>query len=233
MHRDCRVIVALDFPTAAQAMQLVARLGPGASAYKVGLQLLASEGPALVRQLVADGKSVFLDLKLYEIPHSVSSAVEVAGKLGCTMVTVHASAGSTVLRAAVAAAKPFARLQVLALTVITSMREDDLREVGVAAKVDEQVARLARLAVDAGCHGIVASAEEAQMLRALLPAPVLIVTPGIQLAGDEEHDQVRVATPDLAARAGASYVVIGRSIARADDPRAAFDMACSQFGLCS
>ncbi len=222
-----QIIVALDFASPAQAMKMVERLGPGVRSYKVGLQLLTVAGPSFVRELVALGKHVFLDLKLFEIPNSVGGAIQAAGQLGVDMVTVHASAGAAVMRAAVAAARPFPQLKVLALTVITSMGDEDLREIGIDATVDEQVTRLARLAIDAGCHGLVASAREAQWLRGMAPKDYLIVTPGIQLPGDPVTDQVRTATPAAAIRAGASHIVMGRAITAAARPLTAFAAACA------
>lgn len=228
MNTNSRVIVALDFENAAQAAKLVAQLGTSATFYKVGLQLLTAEGPSVVRELVAAGKQVLLDLKLFEIPNSVAGAVAAAGQLGVSMVTVHASGGLAVLRAAVEAARPYPQLRVLALTVITSMRDQDLREVGVTATVQEQVVRLARLAVEAGCHGVVASPQEAQLLGAVLPQGSLIVTPGTQLPGDAKNDQARTATPADAIRAGSTHLVIGRSISRAQNPVAALVAICGQ-----
>jgi orotidine-5'-phosphate decarboxylase len=216
------IIVALDFDSANEAFELVALLGDAARFYKVGLQLLTSEGPAVVRKLVSIGKDVFLDLKLHEIPASVAGAVAAAGALGASMVTVHASAGSAVLRAAVEAARPYPRLSVLALTVITSMRDEDLAELGLTATVQEQVARLAKLAAAAGCHGVVASAQEARLLCEFLPTEMLIVTPGTQLQTDVQNDQARVATPFDAIRWGATHLVVGRSIARSENPSEAF-----------
>jgi orotidine-5'-phosphate decarboxylase len=226
MNTNERIIVALDFGSEAEALALVEQLGLAASSYKVGLQLLTAAGPAVVRQLVGQGKRVFLDLKLHEIPSSVASAVAVAGGLGVSMVTVHASAGSVVLSAAVKAAQPFPQLQVLALTVITSMGDEDLAEIGVHGSVMEQVARLAMLAEAAGCHGVVASAQEAAQLRQILPTHMLIVTPGTQLAGDMKTDQTRTATPSHAIQAGATHIVMGRSIARAASPLKAFASVC-------
>lgn len=215
------VIVALDFSSRSGALALVDTLGPACSSYKVGLQLLTEEGPDVVRELVARGKSVFLDLKLHEIPNSVAGAVR-AGRLGVGWVTVHASAGSAVLRAAVAAAAEYPNLGVLALTVITSLGDTELPEIGLAPSVRQQVERLALLAARCGCHGIVASAHEAAYLAALLPPGTWIVTPGIQLAGAGANDQARVATPEFARRAGATHVVIGRSITQAACPQEAF-----------
>nr|WP_295783332.1 orotidine-5'-phosphate decarboxylase [Rhodoferax sp.] len=177
MLTNSRVIVALDFDSASDAMALVDSLGSSAGHFKIGLQLLTSEGPAVVKALVSQGKKVFLDLKLHEIPASVAGAVDAAAKLGACMVTVHASGGTAVLKAAVAAAKPFPELKVLALTVITSLNDEDLRDIGVPDAVCVQVARLARLAMAAGCHGVIASPDEAALLKDMLPEGALIVTP--------------------------------------------------------
>lgn len=223
-----RVAVALDFDSAEAALALVGRLGDAATFYKVGLQLLTAAGPAPVQRLVAAGKQVYLDLKLHEIPHSVAAGVAAAGRLGVSMVTVHAFGGTAVLRAAAEAARPFPGLRVLALTVITSMSDADLHDIGVPGLVADQVVRLAQLAARAGCDGVVASPQEAALLRGVLPAGALVVTPGIQLPGDAATDQARIATPRDAILAGATHVVIGRSVARAADPAAAFGAACAQ-----
>jgi orotidine-5'-phosphate decarboxylase len=219
---DGRIIVSLDFPTAASAADLVTQLGPAATFYKVGLQLLTAAGPSVVRELVDAGKQVFLDLKLLEIPSSVAAAVSAAGNIGASMVTVHASGGSAVLRSAVEAASRFPELRVLALTVITSMGDEDLHEVGMVSTVPEQVLRLARLAAAAGCHGVVASPLEARLLRETLPLGTLIVTPGIQLAGNSKSDHARSATATQAIDAGATHVVVGNLISRASNPAGAF-----------
>ncbi|HEX2011998.1 MAG TPA: orotidine-5'-phosphate decarboxylase [Roseateles sp.] len=228
------VIVALDFETAAGALALARRLGPDADHYKVGLQLLTAAGPELVRALQHLGKQVFLDLKLHEIPSTVAGAVAAAGRLGVTAVTVHASAGSAVLRAAADAARPFPQLKVLALTVITSLADKDLPEIGLAPSVEEQVMRLAALAGRSGCHGVVASAQEAAYLSRTLPADSLIVCPGVQLPDPASSpagftDQARIATPQAAARAGATHIIVGRAITAATDPAAAFRTALSAY----
>lgn len=225
----CPVIVALDFPSRVEAERLVDRLEEDATFYKVGLQLLTEEGPDVVRDLVSRGKDVFLDLKLHEIPNSVAGAVRAAGKLGASMVTVHASAGSAVLIAAVEAAKPFPCLKVLALTVITSLQDHDLPDIGLAPSVNAQVERLALLAARCGCHGVVASVAEAAFLAKVLPADMLIVTPGIQFDGGQSNDQARVATPTVARQAGATHIVVGRAITGASDPRSAFAAASAAF----
>ncbi len=224
-----QIIVALDFDSASEAQALIAELGPLADHYKVGLQLLTAAGPELIRELTLAGKSVLLDLKLHEIPTSVSGAVRAAGKLGASMITVHASAGSAVLRAAVAAAQPFPQLKVLGLTVITSLTDADLPEIGLAPSVEGQVTRLATLALAAGCNGVIASAIEAAYLRQVLPERALIVCPGIQLPTSHQTDQVRIATPAFAANAGATHVIVGRAITSAPDPAAAFCAALDSF----
>lgn len=213
----------MDFDDAGEAIRLVDQLGEKVSIYKVGLQLLTAAGPAIVSVLVARGKRVFLDLKLLKIPNSVAGAVRVAGQLGASYVTVHASGGSSVLRAAVEAAEPFPDLRVLALTVITSMDEVGLREVGVSSSVDEQVLRLTRLAVATNCHGVVASPLEARILRSELPGGFLVMTPGARMPEGHDDDQARVSTPRAALHAGATHLVIGRPISRAPDPLAAYE----------
>lgn len=225
MSAKSHVIIALDFPTAGDALRLVDALGEGSDYYKVGLQLLTETGPDIVRTLVARGKSVFLDLKVHEIPNSVSGAVHAAGKLGASMVTVHASGGARVLEAAVQAAQSYPQLSVLALTVITSLSDAELPAIGLAPSVRQQVERLAALAAQAKCHGVVASANEAEYLRRTLPREMLIVTPGIQLEGDATNDQSRVATPAFARQAGATHIVVGRSISRSANPVDAFRRA--------
>jgi orotidine-5'-phosphate decarboxylase len=224
------IIVALDFATRAEAIALVHALGPEAAFYKVGLQLLAEEGPSVVRELKAQGKVVFLDLKLHEIPNSVAAAVRASGKLGVSMVSVHASAGSAVLRAAVAAAAAFPDLKVLALTVITSLTDAELPEIGLPPSVRHQVERLAILAVECGCHGVVASANEASYLSRLLPHGTLIVTPGIQLANAGATDQARTASPEFARQSGATHIVVGRSITQAANPQSAYQATLSAIG---
>ncbi|WP_330296799.1 orotidine-5'-phosphate decarboxylase [Streptomyces sp. NBC_00503] len=222
---DSQVIVALDFDSHRAAGELVARLGDACGAYKVGLELLTAAGPGLVRELVARGHEVFLDLKLFEIPDSVAGAVRSAGALGASMVTVHAMGGTGIMAAAVEAAREFPRLKVLALTVVTSMTSGDLADVGIASSTDEQVLRLARLAARAGCDGVVAAPREAAALRTLLGPQPLIVTPGVTLPGETQRGprggEVRAGTPWAALADGASHVVVGRSVTRAPDPVAA------------
>ena len=225
MTKANQIIVALDYDDSEKAWTLVEQLGDRADFYKVGLQLLTSAGPSFVRKLVDAGKRVFLDLKTFEIPNSVAGAVDSAGALGASMVTVHASGGSKALQAAVKAARAYPELTVLGLTVVTSMTESDLQEVGITSSINEQVLRLAKLAVNAGCGGLVASTHETRMLRQEVPANTVIVTPGIQIESTDSNDQQRVASPRRAIESGASYLVIGRSITKAIDPLAAFSRA--------
>lgn len=171
------MIVALDFDERRAAEALVERLGDACGFYKIGLELLTCAGPGLARDLVGRGHEVFLDLKLFEIPNSVAGAVRAAGVLGASMVTVHAMGGTGIMSAAVEAAREFPRLRVLALTVVTSMTGSDLADIGVDAGTGEQVLRLARLAVGAGCDGVVASPREAAGVRQLLGPDRLVVTP--------------------------------------------------------
>lgn len=222
---DRRIIVALDFADRGAAEALVARLGGACGFYKVGLELLTAAGPDLVRGLVGQGHEVFLDLKLFEIPNSVAGAVRAAGALGASVVTVHSMGGTGIMAAAVDAAREFPGLRVLALTVVTSMTGSDLADIGIGASTDAQVLRLARLAAEAGCDGVVGSPREAGPLRKLLGPDRLIVAPGVTLPGGEVGGEVgghaRSDTPWAAFAAGASHVVVGRSVTRAADPVAA------------
>jgi orotidine-5'-phosphate decarboxylase len=217
-----RLIVALDFPNRQLAENLVSVLGNSVTTYKVGKQLFTAEGPPIVRELVAAGKKVFLDLKFHDIPNTVAGAVSAAAELGVSMLTVHASGGAMMLRAAAeAAASSRSKPLVLAVTVLTSLGDEDLAEIGVAGRAAEQVLRLAKLAQSAGCGGIVASANEAAHLRRTLGLGLAIVTPGVRPAGAAAGDQARVATPRAAIEAGATYLVVGRPITGALDPAGA------------
>lgn len=213
-----RLIVALDVPSAAAAGEIVAAVGDSAFCYKVGMQLYTAEGPSVVRDLIASGRRVFLDLKYHDIPNTVASAVTEAAQLGVSMLTVHASGGGRMLRAAVDAATSNPELVVLAVTVLTSMSDSDLDKIGVHGQVVDQVLRLAALALADGCQGVVASAREARALRKQLGYDFAIVTPGVRPAGVEHGDQARVVTPEEAISAGASHIVVGRPITAATDP---------------
>ena len=215
MTRDS-LIIALDVNSATQAQQIVQSIGESASTYKVGKQLFTAEGPQIVRDLIASGKKVFLDLKFHDIPNTVAAAVRQASQLKVSMLTVHASGGSKMLKAAAEAAG--ADTLVLAVTVLTSLSDADLSEIGVAGNVQAQVLRLAALARANGIRGLVASAHEARELRRELGDDFAIVTPGVRPAGAEKGDQARVVTPADALRAGASHIVVGRPITEAANP---------------
>jgi orotidine-5'-phosphate decarboxylase len=215
-----RLIVALDVSTAAAAQKIVADLGDSALTYKVGMQLYTAEGPQVVRDLVASGRRVFLDLKYHDIPNTVGAAVREAAQLGVSMLTVHAAGGGKMLRAAVDAARTSPGLMVLAVTVLTSMDESDLEKIGVRGTVTDSVIRMAAIALASGCQGVVTSAREAASLRAELGNDFAIVTPGVRPAGMGHGDQVRVVTPAEAIVAGASHIVVGRPITEAADPAA-------------
>jgi len=226
-----RLIVALDVSTAAAARKIVAAVGDSAHAYKIGMQLYTAEGPDIVSELVGSGRRVFLDLKYHDIPNTVGAAVCEAAQLGVDMLTVHASGGGKMLRAAVEAAqatKP--DLLVLAVTVLTSMDDVELGMIGVRGAVLDQVLRLAALALPNGCQGVVASALEAAALREEFGHDFAIVTPGVRLAGSGPHDQARVVTPAEAIAAGASHIVVGRPITEASDPAAEARAILGQVG---
>lgn len=216
-----KLIVALDVSTAAAAQKIVATVGDSALTYKVGMQLYTAEGPQVVRDLIASGRRVFLDLKYHDIPTTVAAAVREAAKLGVSMLTVHAAGGAKMLHAAVNAARAGnPAMLVLGVTVLTSLDEDELEKVGFRGNVREEVLRLAALALDNGCKGIVTSAREAAAVRAELGHNFAIVTPGVRPGGSQHADQSRVATPAEAIAAGASHIVVGRPITEAADPAA-------------
>jgi orotidine-5'-phosphate decarboxylase len=217
-----RLIVALDVSTADEARRLVRALGDTVCTYKIGKQLFTAAGPQLVAEFVAAGQRIFLDLKFHDIPNTVRAAVHSAATLGVSMLTVHASGGPKMLRAAVEAAGQVPKPpMVLAVTVLTSLTEEDLKLIGINAKVQDQVLRLAALALDAGCGGIVASALEVHELRRALGSQFAIITPGVRPSGAPAGDQARVVTPGEAIAAGATHIVVGRPITEAQNPAAA------------
>ena len=225
-----RLIVALDVSSAAAAQKIVAAVGDSALTYKVGMQLYTAEGPQVVRDLVASGRRVFLDLKYHDIPNTVGGAVREAAQLGVSMLTVHAAGGGKMLRAAVDAARTSPGLMVLAVTVLTSMDENDLEKIGIRGTVADSVIRLAAIALASGCRGVVASAREASTLRTDMGHDFLIVTPGVRPAGTGHGDQVRVVTPAEAIASGASHIVVGRPITEAADPAAEARAILGQIG---
>jgi orotidine-5'-phosphate decarboxylase len=231
--RDVRekLIIALDVSSAAAAQRIVVSLGDSALIYKVGMQLYTPEGPQIVRDLLASSRRVFLDLKYHDIPNTVGAAVREAAQLGVTMLTVHAAGSEKMLRAAVDSARAVnPSLLVLAVTVLTSLDENDLDKVGFRGTMRDEVLRLAALALTNGCQGIVTSAREASTLRAELGNDFAIITPGVRPAGSGYGDQVRVVTPAEAIAAGASHIVVGRPITEAAEPAAAARAILEQIG---
>ncbi|MGC4054330.1 MAG: orotidine-5'-phosphate decarboxylase [Paludibaculum sp.] len=222
------IIVALDVPNAGEALTLVDQLATTVDFYKVGLELFTAEGPAVVREIVARRKQVFVDLKMFDIHETVKRAAARVAALGGSLLTVHAS--PQVIRAAREAAAG-TNLRILAVTVLTSFDQADLDDLGVTGRtVAQQVEWLAAKAVDAGADGLVCSPLEVERLRALIPPETILVVPGVRSAGADRGDQKRVATPASAMAAGASYLVVGREITRAAQPAAAADFILRGLG---
>jgi orotidine-5'-phosphate decarboxylase len=217
-----RLIVALDFPNAGAAFELVDRLDSQCVWFKVGLELFVAAGPSLIQPLIERGCSIFLDLKFNDIPNTVAGAVRSAAALGVKMMTVHANGGPAMLAAAQAALEGVTNPpQLLAVTVLTSMDQSQVAAVGVERTPAAQVELLARMGLSAGINGFVCSPQEVATLRAIAGPEAVLVIPGIRPAGGEVGDQKRVATPADALRQGASYLVVGRPITQAADPAAA------------
>jgi orotidine-5'-phosphate decarboxylase len=214
-----RLIVALDMPAAEEARRLVATLGDTVSFYKVGLELLFAGGLDLARELRREKKRVFLDMKLLDIGHTVERAVANATELGVNFLTVHGHDLKT-LRAAVSG-RADSQLKLLAVTVLTNLTADDLRQQGSSMAPADLVLHRAKLAFESGFDGVIASGQEAARIRSEVGPSFLIVTPGIRLPGGTTDDQERVMTPDSAIAAGADHIVVGRPITQADDPKAA------------
>ncbi len=221
------IIAALDVPTSEAALALAAQLAPFVGALKIGSELFTSAGSEIVRRIQATGAPVFLDLKFHDIPNTVAKAVAAATRLGAHMLTIHTSGGLEMMQAAEAAAQETARQirckppLVLGVTVLTSLDTRELKEIGVTDGAAKQVERLARLAVKAGLRGLVCSPLEVAALRRIVPADVQLVTPGIRGASDAATDQKRTLGAKEALTAGADWVVIGRPIYAAGNPRAA------------
>lgn len=222
-----QLIVALDVDSAAKARRLADTLRGAVGAFKIGSRLFTAEGPAFVRELAERGDRVFLDLKFHDIPHTVAGAVEAATRMGVWMVNVHAAGGGSMMRAARDAADSAsaqaggARPIVIAVTVLTSLSAGELRETGVPREPLEHVTHLARLAKEAGLDGVVASPQETAAIRAACGPRFVIVTPGIRGPNDAKGDQTRTLSPREAIAAGASYIVVGRPVIGAPDPRRA------------
>jgi orotidine-5'-phosphate decarboxylase len=221
-----KIIVALDVATKEKALALVDQLREQISFFKIGLQLYTAEGPEIVRAVLFTGAKVWLDLKLHDIPNTVARAVESASNLGVHMLTIHLSGGSEMIRAATAARTN--NMMILGVTVLTSATEETLRQIGISDKVDDQVLRLARLGVEAGIGGIVASPHEIKALRAQFGDKVKIMVQGIRPTWAEPGDQKRFMTPRQALEAGADYLGIGRPITTHPDPREAVTKILSE-----
>lgn len=216
---DSKIIVALDYADATSALNLVNQLDPTLCKLKVGKELFTAAGPQLVEQLVAKNFPVFLDLKFHDIPTTVKKACQAASNLGVWMLNVHASGGSAMMQAALEGVQQTTHQPYLiAVTVLTSMNQASLNEVGITLTLENQVLALAKLTQHAGLHGVVCSALEAQLLKQHLPNDFLLVTPGIRPAAASLDDQSRVLTPAQALSIGASYLVIGRPITQAAQP---------------
>ena len=220
-----RLIVALDLPSVAEAERLVAGVGEAVSFYKIGYQLGYAGGLEFAKDLVRSGKKVFLDLKLHDIGNTVGKGVESVVKLGATFLTVHAYPQT--VKAALEASRG-SPLQILAVTILTSYNDRDVTEAGYTGTVAEQVKRKAAQACDLGVQGIVCSAEESEMLRPIVGRDRLLVTPGIRPAGADTGDQKRIMTPLAAIRAGSDYLVVGRPITAASEPKTAAEAIAAE-----
>jgi len=221
------IFAALDVPSAEQAWKLAELLAPAVGAFKIGKELFVAAGPDIVKRVRATGASVFLDLKFHDIPNTVGKAVASAVRLDVQMLTLHTSGGSDMMRAAEKAAQAAATVSghpaplVLGVTVLTSSTNETLAEIGCEADTEKQVIRLAQLAVKAGLRGLVCSPLEIVALRKVLPAQIQLVTPGIRTGAEKADDQKRTLSPKEAMAAGANWLVVGRPIYAAENPRAA------------
>lgn len=226
------VLVALDYDNEADVLALTSQLSPALCRLKVGKELFTRCGPALVEKLQQQGFEIFLDLKFHDIPNTVAKAVAAAADLGVWMVNVHASGGTRMMRAAAEAlVSRQQRPLLIAVTVLTSMAQEDLAELGCNDSPAQRAQALALMAQDCGLDGVVCSAAEASSLRAATGSDYCLVTPGIRLAGDSADDQRRVMTPAAAVAAGADYLVIGRSITGASDPLAALEQIRQELNI--
>ena len=225
-----RLIVALDLASTKAAEAMVAELGDAVSFYKIGLELTYGGGLGLAQDLIKSGKQVFLDLKFHDIPNTVARATEQVAEIGATFLTVHAFPQT--MKAAVGALGS-SNMKILAVTVMTSYDDDDLREAGYALRVPELVGRRAQQAKAAGIHGLILSAEEVKAMRGIVGPDMRLVTPGIRPAGAAVGDQKRVMTPAEAISAGADHLVVGRPVTQAKDPKAAAEAIVAEIaGAC-
>ncbi|HAO78160.1 MAG TPA: orotidine-5'-phosphate decarboxylase [Verrucomicrobia subdivision 3 bacterium] len=230
------IIAALDVPSAEQALKLAQQIAPVVGAFKIGSELFTSAGPDIVKKIRATGAAVFLDLKFHDIPNTVAKAVASATRFDVQMITIHTSGGGEMMRAAEKSAQDTAKSLglppplVLGVTVLTSIDSNALAEIGCDSNVGHQVERLASLAVKSGLRGLVCSPLEITDLREILPAHIQLVTPGIRTGAEKADDQKRTLTPREAIQAGASWLVIGRPIYAAENPRAAAEKILSSLG---
>ena len=221
------IIAALDVPSAEQALKLAEQIAPAVGAFKIGKELFVSAGPDIVKRVRATGASVFLDLKFHDIPNTVAMAVAAAIRLDVQMITIHASGGREMMRAAEQSARDTAQALglpvplVLGVTVLTSSSNETLAETGCEADTEKQVLRLAQLAVKSGVRGLVCSPLEIAALRKILPGQMQLVTPGIRTGSEKADDQKRTLSPREAMQAGANWLVVGRPIYAAENPRMA------------
>lgn len=228
---DPKIIVALDYPEASSALALVDKLDPSLCRLKVGKELFTVAGPQLVQQLQQKNFEVFLDLKFHDIPNTTAQACKAAAALGVWMVNVHALGGKRMMEAAREALENAGRRpKLIAVTILTSMAQDDLHGIGINASPAQMVAHLARLAKDCGLDGVVCSAQEASLLRQQAGSDFCLVTPGIRPADASADDQSRIMTPRAALENGSSYLVIGRPITKAADPLEALKKIASETG---
>ncbi len=230
------IIAALDVPSAEQALKLAELVAPAVGAFKIGKELFVSAGPDIVKKIRAMGAAVFLDLKFHDIPNTVAKAVASAVRLDVQMLTIHTSGGFEMMQAAEKSAKIIASQAglnaplVLGVTVLTSSNNETLAEIGCEADTEKQVLRLAQLAVNSGLRGLVCSPLEIAALRKILPADIQLVTPGIRTGAEKADDQKRTLTPREAMQAGASWLVVGRPIYAAENPRAAAEKIFESLG---
>ncbi|WP_133129659.1 orotidine-5'-phosphate decarboxylase [Legionella yabuuchiae] len=215
-----KLIIALDYNNERNALSFVDQLDPGSIALKIGSELYTYFGPGLVKKLVTKGFKVFLDLKFHDIPNTVAAACTAAADLGVWMLNVHAAGGLNMMRVAKQALDGYGtdRPLLIAVTVLTSMGEQDLAEIGVVTPVQQQVVRLAKLANMAGLDGVVSSAQEVKAIKEACGLEFLTVTPGIRLASNGRDDQARIVTPEHALQIGSDFLVVGRPITQAEHP---------------
>ncbi len=223
MNYDKQIIVALDFSTEKACLDFLQNISPACCRVKVGKELFTRCGPALIKQINAEGYDIFLDLKFHDIPNTVAEALKAAADLGVWMVNVHASGGVAMLGASREALNYQQAPLLIAVTVLTSMEHEDLSQIAVNNTPQQQVQLLTNLAVNSGLDGVVCSAEETELLRLQCPSNFQLVTPGIRPRGDSVDDQKRVVTPRLALEKGSNFLVIGRPITQASNPSEKLD----------